>query len=370
MLKIPQKILVLGGSGYIGQRIVHRLHAEGHALRVMTRRPHMASAWLPHAEIVCGDAMSDDDLIPAMRDISHVVVCIRPKKDMHAKSQANLAMHILHSAVRVGVTHLTWIASDSPSVAPLKKILRGHEARIRILLLQSGPVLGSGSLAETAHQRLVTLPHWMLRHHRGQRMVSIDRLLTVVSRALRESRKGHLTLPKKAVPSLPQPHRGRMKSPLKKLKMALWLFVTRLPYPRGAWLYAQMSGSALRPQHALGGNSVSVDPPAFTPDTHITWAEALPTPQRPTWTEMPCRLRPTQQRWVHQHLQPTVPLKPGQYRHRCRLVYQQEDIQVWHTQWRYPFGLRIVIAKTVSVSIMPAGFWGWGMGKILAFFLR
>lgn len=350
-------MLVLGGTGYIGQRIVHRLYQEGHALRVMTRRPHMAQAWLPYIEIVAGDAMSVEDLVPAMQEISHVIVCLRPAKDMRPKAQATLAMHILHAAVRAGVTHLTWIASEFPSLSPLKRVLRSHQPRIRICLLQSGPVLGSGSMAETAERQFFKWPAWLFRHRRGQRMVAIDQILDLLPHILRRNKTGQITLPKKSNPTKVQFQLSQNPWIHRQLKkghpaMILWLLMTRLPYARGVWLYAQMAGPAA--------------PQTFTPDTHITWQEALLYQNPRTWTEIPCPCSPKQQRWFQQLLTENGLLKPGQYRHHCRLVYQKDGVQVWQTQWRYPFGVRIVIAQHVQVSLVPAGVLGWVLGKVVA----
>jgi hypothetical protein len=417
MLKTTKKILVLGGTGYLGQRIAHHLHQAGHDVRVMTRRPHMAKAWLPHAQIVTGDALSSDDLTPAMHDISHVIVCIRPKKDMSPKAHAALAMPILHTATRMGVTHLTWIAAESPSNILLKKVLRSYQDNLRLFLLQSAAIMGSGSLAETAQQNLKALPHWLFPTRRGQRMVAIDTLLKHLSRVLQDNKKGQLTLPEKMLTPLkikkakPQmwvspsqngtqiSNRGgslflyvirRLRlsldldvprpggeHPRKRgsatahgatslfwkgirsrfhFGMGIWLLATRLPHTRGVWLYHHMAGTD--------------SPIAFTPDTHITWQEALPERDNRTWTEIPCPISPKRQEWLKRQLHMAAPLKPGQYRHRCRLVHEHDQQQAWQTQMRYPFGIRIVIAQQVHVSLVPRGPLGWVLGKIARLFFE
>ncbi len=386
MLKTTKKILVLGGTGYLGQRIAHHLHQAGHHVRVMTRRPHMAKAWLPHAQIVTGDALSSDDLTPAMRDISHVIVCIRPKKDMSPKAHAALAMPILHIATRMGVTHITWIAAESPSNILLKKVLRSYQDNLRLFLLQSAAIMGSGSLAETAQQNLKALPHWLFPTRRGQRMVAIDTLLKRLSGVLQYNKKGQLTLPKKTLTPLkikkakprmwlyPSQNETRISNRGGSLfiyvttaiwkgirsrfhfGMGLWLLATRLPHTRGVWLYHHMTGTD--------------SPIEFTPDTHITWQEALPERDNRTWTEIPCPISPKRQEWLKRQLHMAAPLKPGQYRHRCRLVHEHDQQQAWQTQMRYPFGIRIVIAQQVHVSLVPRGPLGWVLGKIARLFFE
>ena len=349
MLKIANNILVLGGSGYLGQRVVHHLQREGHHVRVMTRRPHMAKAWLPHAEIIAGDAMSRDDLVFAICNISHVIVCIRPKNDMFPKAYANLATTILHTATSVEITHLTWISAEAPSLALLKKVLGTHQNKIRLFFLQSAAIIGSGSLAKTAQDQLNAFPKWFFPTRRGQRLVAIDHVLSSLSRVLHDNKKGQLTLPEKTRP--PSSQNTLAGFPF---GMGMWCLATRLPYARGGWLY-----------HHMGGPGRVI---AFTPDTHITWQEALPYREQRTWTEIPWPMSPKRQHWLKQQFRMAAPLKPGQYRHRCRLMYRDNQRQVWQTQLRYPIGIRIVIAEQVHVSLVPADAVGWVLGKIVRFF--
>lgn len=54
------KILLTGATGFIGNRLAHALHAAGHDLRCVVRRP-VPSADLPPCELVAGDFARDHD---------------------------------------------------------------------------------------------------------------------------------------------------------------------------------------------------------------------------------------------------------------------------------------------------------------------
>ena len=58
------RVLVLGGSGFIGRELVARLLGEGHDVRVLARKPSTSLLDLspPHLEIVAGDLRQSDDL--------------------------------------------------------------------------------------------------------------------------------------------------------------------------------------------------------------------------------------------------------------------------------------------------------------------
>lgn len=61
---MKQQICVLGGSGFVGQRIISALVAEGHSIRVLTRRRefHRELLVLPTVEVVDADVHQLDDL--------------------------------------------------------------------------------------------------------------------------------------------------------------------------------------------------------------------------------------------------------------------------------------------------------------------
>jgi NADH dehydrogenase len=68
------KVLVTGGTGFVGPKVVHRLRAQGHEVRALVRRPERAvqlAAW--GAELVSGDVTDPASLRAAVDGCTHVV---------------------------------------------------------------------------------------------------------------------------------------------------------------------------------------------------------------------------------------------------------------------------------------------------------
>ena len=67
-----RKVLVTGSTGYIGGRLVPRLLEAGYAVRCLVRDPArlQGRAWLSQVEVVRGDVLAPESLVPAMQGIS------------------------------------------------------------------------------------------------------------------------------------------------------------------------------------------------------------------------------------------------------------------------------------------------------------
>lgn len=73
---MPEKILVLGGAGFIGANVTHKLVQEGYKVRVFTRAGRSVknlAAVLPEIELVYGDYMDEVALRKAMQGIDSVI---------------------------------------------------------------------------------------------------------------------------------------------------------------------------------------------------------------------------------------------------------------------------------------------------------
>jgi uncharacterized protein YbjT (DUF2867 family) len=68
------RILVIGGSRGVGLLIARLLHDRGHTVRVLAREPVEVSDRLGSAfEVVAGDLTKADTLVPALRDVDHII---------------------------------------------------------------------------------------------------------------------------------------------------------------------------------------------------------------------------------------------------------------------------------------------------------
>jgi NADH dehydrogenase len=68
------KVLVTGGTGFVGPKVIHALRAHGHDVRALVRRPERATqlaAW--GAELVAGDVTDPASLRAAADGCTHVV---------------------------------------------------------------------------------------------------------------------------------------------------------------------------------------------------------------------------------------------------------------------------------------------------------
>jgi uncharacterized protein YbjT (DUF2867 family) len=108
------RILLTGGTGFVGRAVLHRLHAEGHVVRLLVRRPDSESArkaLAPYGngvEPFRGDVLQDDTLAPAcagMDAVVHLVGIIAEHgsqtfENVHARGTRNLVDGARSEAVR------------------------------------------------------------------------------------------------------------------------------------------------------------------------------------------------------------------------------------------------------------------------------
>ena len=80
------RVLVTGGTGYIGGRLVPRLLRQGHSVRVLVRDPRGVEgrAWADRVEVVTGNLLDPDSEIRYILENKRVVIL---KNELNTRPQ-------------------------------------------------------------------------------------------------------------------------------------------------------------------------------------------------------------------------------------------------------------------------------------------
>jgi len=103
-MSVDELILVTGGTGGLGRRVVPRLSAVGRRVRVLSRRAHDST---PGVEYVVGDLAKDDGVEAAVDGARVVLHCASSGKIGEDSAQIR---HLVRAAERAGVQHLVNIS--------------------------------------------------------------------------------------------------------------------------------------------------------------------------------------------------------------------------------------------------------------------
>ena len=111
-------VLVTGGTGTLGRSVVHRLRANGHQIRVLTRNPSRARA-VAGSELLCGDLTDPASLRRALSGAQVVVHCasdIKSAQDVDVRGTLSLT-----EAMRdLGVGHLIYVSIVGVDRLPIR----------------------------------------------------------------------------------------------------------------------------------------------------------------------------------------------------------------------------------------------------------
>lgn len=113
------RVLVLGGSGFIGSHIVDKLLAEGHNVRVFDRGAELYRPTPPAAEFIKGDFSDEADIKPALEGIDvvfHLISTTVPSTanlDPVADIMGNLVatVRLLELMRKRGIKRLLYLSS-------------------------------------------------------------------------------------------------------------------------------------------------------------------------------------------------------------------------------------------------------------------
>ena len=176
-------IAVTGATGYIGGRLVPRLLAGGHSVRVLARTPSKLRdvPWRDDVEIVPG-GLEDSGAVRTLCEGADVVYYLvhsmgsRGSSDFASKELAG-AHALARAAVSARVSRIVYLSGLNPGTR-LSRHLKSRSEVGRILLgsgvptavLQAGLVIGSGSASFEMVRHLTDVlpvmpaPRWVLNH--------------------------------------------------------------------------------------------------------------------------------------------------------------------------------------------------------------
>ena len=176
------RILVTGATGYVGGRLVPRLLAAGHQVRVLARDPARLAGrpWERRVELVRGDVLDPATLGPALQGVEAAYCLIHSMDERPGFHERDLAAaRTFGGAARAaGVARIIYLgglgdddASDlSPHLRSRHQTGRAlAEAGVPVTELRAAVVVGSGSLSFEIVRHLVerlpvmVAPRWVYR---------------------------------------------------------------------------------------------------------------------------------------------------------------------------------------------------------------
>jgi len=115
------KILVTGGTGFIGPKVVHELRAHGHPVRVLARREQK----ILDAEVVVGDVTDPASLRAAADGCTHVVhlvAILRGKPGDFERTMTQGTQNVVAAAKEAGVERFVHMSALGTGDARLAKV--------------------------------------------------------------------------------------------------------------------------------------------------------------------------------------------------------------------------------------------------------
>lgn len=125
-----RKVCVLGGAGFIGCHIVHRLDAAGYQVKVLTRRRESAKhlILLPNVQVVECDVMDDAALLKHMADAEAVVnllgILHESRKATFTALHAEFPRRVVEACREFGISRLLHISALNADVHGPSRYLR------------------------------------------------------------------------------------------------------------------------------------------------------------------------------------------------------------------------------------------------------
>lgn len=173
------RVLVAGGTGYVGGRLVSRLLDAGHDVRVLARSPSRAEDfdWAHDVEVVRGDVLDADTLGPAFEGCTAAYYLVHSMGDGDDFEQTDRAAaeNVRDAADAAGLERLVYLGGMGTDDAELSAHLASRHQVGEILAsgatpcteLRAAVIIGSGSLSFemlrylTEVLPIMTTPTWV-----------------------------------------------------------------------------------------------------------------------------------------------------------------------------------------------------------------
>lgn len=107
------RVLVTGGTGFIGRRLVDALNRAGSRVRVLSRASELPDVWRGHVEVVCGDVTDPASLAAAVDGCTSVAHLAGEWRQASRYWSVNAAgtENVLEAARQAGVAHVLHMSS-------------------------------------------------------------------------------------------------------------------------------------------------------------------------------------------------------------------------------------------------------------------
>ena len=151
------RALVLGGTGYIGGRLVPRLREAGYRVRVLARDADRLAAfpWGDQVEVVTGAAQDPEAMREAAEDVDVLYYLVHSMAAGPGFDRTDLqaAQTVAAAAATASIGRIVYLGGLHPAGGDLSPHLRSRVAvgeeflhsGVPTLVLQAGVVIGSGS---------------------------------------------------------------------------------------------------------------------------------------------------------------------------------------------------------------------------------